>query len=191
MSLNSNKICTVIIAGGRGSRMQGQDKGLLEYQGKPMIEHILSSLGDEYQPIIINANRNIERYRQYGHDVISDNYDNYQGPLAGMLSAMQHCTMDYILCIPCDSPRPPGELLPRLQHCLEQQGTSSAICYDGERTQPLFALLACSLQTELKAFLDSGNRKVHTFFEHINAAVCDFSDQPERFHNINTPDDMQ
>ena len=164
--------------------MQGQDKGLLEWHGKPMIEHILSSLGDKHRPIIINANRNIERYRQYGHDVISDDYDNYQGPLAGMLSAMQHCTLDYILCIPCDSPRPPND-------CLEQKGTTSAICHDGERTQPLFALLACSLQTELKAFLDSGNRKVHTFFESINAAVCDFSDQQERFHNINTPDDMQ
>lgn len=191
MSLHSNKICTVIIAGGRGNRMQGQDKGLLEWQGKPMIEHILSSLSDEYQPIMINANRNIERYRQYGHDVITDTYENYQGPLVGILSAMQHCTQEYILCIPCDSPQLPQDLLPRLKQCLAQHDATGAICYDGKRTQPLFALLACSLQTELKAFLDSGNRKVHSFFESINAAVCDFSDQPECFHNFNTPDDMQ
>lgn len=191
MSLHSNKICTVILAGGRGSRMHGQDKGLIEWQGKPMIEHILSSLSDEHQPIFINANRNIERYREYAYDVIADTYDDYQGPLAGILSAMQHCQQDYILCIPCDSPQPPNDLLPRLLHCLAQQEASSAICYDGKRLQPLFSLISCSLQTELKSFLDSGNRKVHTFFENIHAAICDFSDQPECFHNFNTLEDMQ
>ncbi|TNF37060.1 MAG: molybdenum cofactor guanylyltransferase [Gammaproteobacteria bacterium] len=191
MSSPSNKTCTVILAGGRGSRMQGQDKGLLDWQGKPLIEHILAALDDDYQPIMINANRNLERYRQYGHQVISDTLDDYQGPLIGLLSAMQHCSQDYILCLPCDSPRPPTELLSRLHRCLSQQQRNSAICFDGQRLQPLFALLACSLQSELQAFLDSGKRKVHDFFHQLDPAICDFSDQPECFHNFNTPDDMQ
>ena len=189
MSLNANNTCTVILAGGQGRRMQGQDKGLIEWQGKPLIEHILSQLSSDN--IIINANRNIERYRSYGYPVIHDSLDDYQGPLIGILSAMQHCSKQYLLCIPCDSPQPPEHMFSRLSECMTANNTQCAICHDGVRLQPLFALISTALKPELESFINQGKRKVHDFFLQLNPAICDFSDQGDRFHNFNRPEDMQ
>jgi molybdopterin-guanine dinucleotide biosynthesis protein A len=184
-------ICTVILAGGQGKRMQGEDKGLIEWQGKPLIEHILQTLASEHGQIMINANRNIQRYKKYNYPVISDSIRDYQGPLAGILSAMQHCNHDYLLCMPCDSPRPPENMLQRLLACLQLNNASCALCHDGERLQPLFALLSCQLESSLEDFLRRGEGKVQMFFQQHNPAICDFSDQADRFHNFNTPDDLQ
>ncbi|MDH5485201.1 MAG: molybdenum cofactor guanylyltransferase MobA [Gammaproteobacteria bacterium] len=184
-------ICTVILAGGRGKRMHGEDKGLIEWRGKPLIEHILQRLPADHGQILINANRNIEHYQKYNYPVISDSIADYQGPLAGILSAMQQCSHEYLLCLPCDSPRPPENMLQRLTQCLQQNNACCALCHDGERLQPLFALLSCQLQVQLEQFLQAGERKVHAFFDALNPAICDFSDQAECFHNLNTPDDLQ
>lgn len=191
MSLDTNNICTVILAGGQGQRMQGEDKGLITWQGKPLIEHVLEGIVDHPDCVIISANRNIETYRRYGYPVINDSINDYQGPLVGILSAMQHSDRDYLLCIPCDSPRPPVDMLPRLVQCLERENARCAICHDGTRLQPLFSLLSRDLITDLQNFIASGRRKVHDFFLQTGPAVCDFSDQPEHFHNFNRPEDMQ
>ena len=183
--------CTVILAGGRGSRMSGVDKGLMEWQGKPLIEHILSELVTDRMDILISANRNLERYQSYGYPVINDTLDDYQGPLAGILTAMMQCKHDYLLCIPCDSPSPPLDLAPRLFDCIKKEQKTCSICHDGIRLQPLFAVIHLSEREQLQNFLDSGQRKVHDFFIQLDPAICDFSDQPNHFHNFNTPDDMQ
>lgn len=190
MNPESNTICTVILAGGRGRRMQGQDKGLIEWQNRPLIEHVLSQL-DSSKNIIINANRNLDHYKNYGHPVVNDSLDNYQGPLVGILAAMNICQQDYLLCLPCDSPLPPENLAERLYECMQKKQAQAAIAYDGERTQPLFSLLKCSVRQQLVDFLDQGNRKVHDFFNQLDAVLCDFSDQTSRFHNFNSPEDMK
>ena len=190
MSLESNKICTVILAGGRGRRMQGKDKGLIDWQGKPLIEHVLAHL-DSTSIVILNANRNLDQYKTYDFPVVSDSMDDYQGPLVGILAAMEICTRDYILCLPCDSPRPPENLAGRLMQCMLEKQSLAAIAHDGHRTQPLFALLQRSTKPRLAEFLNSGNRKVHDFFNQLDAAVCDFSDQADRFNNFNSPEDMK
>jgi molybdopterin-guanine dinucleotide biosynthesis protein len=190
MSIYSKNISIVILAGGQGRRMQNQDKGLLQWQNKLLIEHVLDHLSNKSDDIIINANRNIEIYNKYGYKVINDSIDGYQGPLVGIFSAMQQSTHDFLLCVPCDSPAPPENLAERLMQCMLDKKTKSAICHDGNRTQPLFSLLSCSLKNQLGEFLNQGNRKVHDFFNQTNTAICDFSDQSNRFHNFNTPDDM-
>lgn len=190
MSLDLNNICTVILAGGRGSRMQGQDKGLISWQGKTLIQHIIDNMALRERCVMISANRNMQRYGEYGFPVISDSIDDYQGPLAGILTAMLHVQQGYLLCIPCDSPQPPAQLLERLSTCLIENQAQCAVCHDGERLQPLFALLSCELHGQLQTFLDAGRRKVHDFFLEINPAICDFSDQRERFFNFNRPADM-
>jgi len=97
-------ITGVILAGGQGQRMGGQDKGLITYQQQPLIEHALKALKPQVDGIMINANRNIEQYRRYGYPVIEDELTGFCGPLAGMLSVMQACDTEYILTAPCDSP---------------------------------------------------------------------------------------
>lgn len=183
--------CTVILAGGRGTRMAGQDKGLIEWEGKPLIEHILAHLDSTGSDIMINANRNAERYQHYGYPIVSDTLDDYQGPLAGILSAMLQCKHDYLLCLPCDSPKPPQNLAQRLLQSIKNEDKRAAICHDGKRLQPLFSIIHCGEQQRLIEFLSAGNRKVHDFFLQLDPAICDFSDQADRFHNFNTADDMK
>lgn len=189
MLFNTRNISIVILAGGRGSRVAGIDKGLMLWQGKPLIEHILPCL-PKSSPVFINANRNLEHYQQYGVPVIADTLNDFQGPLAGILSVMQQCQTDYLLCIPCDTPQPPLRLAERLMQCLLDSNASAVICHDGERVQPLFALMSCTLQQPLASWLASGQRKAEYFFRDVNAAVCDFADQSHRFNNFNTPEDM-
>jgi len=171
--------------------MSGLDKGLMEWDGKPLIEHILSQLDSGDSDIMINTNRNIPNYESYGHPIISDTLDDYQGPLAGILSAMLHCKRDYLLCLPCDSPRPPLSLAQLLMQCIDYEHKSTAICHDGTRLQPLFAMIHCTEQQRLIEFLSTGRRKVHDFFLQLDPAICDFSDQADHFHNFNTPADMK
>ena len=189
-----NQITYLVLAGGRGQRMDGIDKGLMLWQGKPMIEHIIRYIDMPPNKIIISANRNLEIYENYADKVIQDDdcgiAGDYQGPLAGILSAMQVCTTPYLLCLPCDSPMPPDNLLKNLWHCSHEQNKQSALCHDGERLQPLFSLLACEHKALLKDFLLQGRRKVHDFFSLIDPAICDFSSQKNHFNNFNRPDDM-
>jgi len=191
----NNLITYLILAGGQGQRMQGTDKGLMPWQNKPMIEHVIQHINAPLDKIIISANRNIEIYQQYADKVVSDEITQsseilFLGPLAGILSAMHACTTPYLLCIPCDSPTPPEQLLNTLWQCMQSQHKTSALCHDGERLQPLFALLDCQYQHLLNDFLQQGRRKVQDFFTLIDPAICDFSAQKNRFHNFNRPDDM-
>ena len=190
MPFDARNITIVILAGGRGTRVGGIDKGLMLWRDKPLIEHILASL-PKASPVLINANRNIEKYQQYGLPVVADALADYQGPLAGILSAMKQCKTDYLLCLPCDSPQPPAALTERLWQCMSGNNKTCAICHDGERLQPLFALMSLKLQPQLETWLAAGQRKVENFFLEANAAVCDFSDQPQCFHNFNTAEDMK
>ena len=186
-----NQITFLILAGGKGQRMNQLDKGLMLWQQKPMIEHVLKQLDAPAEKIIISANRNIETYKQYAHTVINDELKDFQGPLAGILRAMQACTTPYLLCLPCDTPEPPHGMLEQLWQCMQAENKSSALCHDGKRLQPLFSLLSCQHKLLLEDFLQQGRRKVHDFMSLINPAICDFSTQKNRFNNFNHPEDMQ
>jgi len=186
-----DNITYLILAGGRGQRMNGTDKGLMMWQNKPMIEHVLKQLNAPSNKVIISANRNLSTYRNYTDTVLEDTLNDFQGPLSGVLSAMQSCSTPYLLCVPCDSPEPPKDMLEHLAHCMTSQNKTSALCHDGERLQPLFALLSCSHKNLLNEFLQQGRRKVHDFMQLIDPAICDFSTQKDHFNNFNCPDDMQ
>ena len=188
------EITYLILAGGRGQRMNGIDKGLMMWQGRPMIEHIIQHINVPTNKIIISANRNHETYNKYANTVINDELDgiqgDFQGPLAGILTAMHVCTTTYIVCLPCDSPMPPENMLMNLWQCMHSENKHSALCHDGERLQPLFSLLSCTNKQQLSDFLEKGQRKVHEFMNQIEPAICDFSQQKSRFNNFNRPDDM-
>ncbi|MCP3690531.1 MAG: NTP transferase domain-containing protein, partial [Gammaproteobacteria bacterium] len=102
--ISHHDITAVILAGGRGRRMGGEDKGLIEFSGRALIETLIGKLKQQQVKVIINANRNHERYLIYGLPVISDELADFQGPLAGFATAMQKVETDYILTIPCDGP---------------------------------------------------------------------------------------
>jgi len=184
------RITGVILAGGRASRMGGQDKGLIELQGRPLIAHVIQAVAPQVERLLINANRNLARYRSFGYAVVSDRIPDHPGPLAGMLAALQQSDTDCLLTVPCDGPRLPGDLCRRLHTVLREADAEIACVHDGERLHPVYALLRRDLQPVLAAYLEGGGRAVQRWFKERDLVEVDFSDCADRFANINTPEDL-
>ena len=180
----------VILAGGRATRMGGQDKGLLPLAGEPMVAHAIQRLAPQVGSLLINANRNIEQYQHYATPVVRDDLAGFQGPLAGMLAAMDAARTAYILTAPCDSPLLNAAYAARMFHELQQQNAEICVASDGERLQPVFALINVNLRDNLQAFLAAGERKIDRWFAQHRMATANFSDAASMFHNINTPEDL-
>lgn len=181
-------ITGALLAGGQARRMGGNDKGLITVAGRPMIAHLLEILEPQVGAVIISANRNRERYARFNHPVVTDTIGGYSGPLAGIASVMQACDSEYILTAPCDAPLLCGDFAARMFHALQGEEARLCVAHDGERLQPVFSLLHRSLLPELLASLEAGERKVSLWFTSRQAVVADFSDQPQVFLNINTPE---
>jgi len=184
-------ITGAILAGGRGSRMGGIDKGLAPLGDKPLIEHILAALGPQVTHLLINANRNIDRYAEYGHPVVKDRLDGHQGPLAGFAALLGACVDDWLVTVPCDTPHIPADLVQRMWSARVDAGAEIAIAHDGRRMQPAHALLPRRLLSDLEAFLDSGERKIDRWYARHAIVEVDFSDQPDAFLNLNRPEDYR
>lgn len=191
MKNNDNDGVTgLILAGGAARRMGGGDKGLTMLAGKPLIEYALERLGPQVDALIINANRNLARYADYGHPVAADNQQGFQGPLAGMASGLRAATTEFMVCAPCDSPLLPEDLVSRLFRQLREQDAELSVAHNGERLQPVFTLMRTALAGSLLAFLEEGGRKIDRWFQGHTLAVADFSDQPEAFSNVNSPEEL-
>lgn len=184
-------ITAVVLAGGRGRRMGGLDKGLIDLAGKPMIEHILTAIAPQCETIIINANRHIERYAEYGYPVLKDELDDFQGPLAGFATGLKHATTPLVLTLPCDAPFVPDDLVQRMVVALQQAESDIAVAHDGNRLQPVYALIKTRLAANLKEFLAKGGRKIDRWYALNNTTQVNFSDVRKMFDNINTPDQQQ
>lgn len=180
----------VILAGGKARRLGGIDKGLAEIAGRPLVEWILEALRPQVDGIIINANRNRDAYQGYGYPVVADDFGDFEGPLAGFAAAMAAAGTGAILTLPCDSPRPPPELAARLLQSLQTEGAELAVAHDGERLQPVYALLPVVLLDSLRRFLAEGERKIDVWYARHRMVTADFSDYPDAFLNLNRPEDM-
>jgi molybdopterin-guanine dinucleotide biosynthesis protein A len=180
----------VILAGGQATRMGGQDKGLIELNGSPMVQYVLDAIVPQVHRIIINANRNREIYAHYGHEVISDEFEGFFGPLAGMASCMRNVATPFMVTAPCDSPFVPGDLVRRLYVQMIKKDADISVAHDGQRIQPVFVLLKTSLLDSMLGFLNRGERKIDKWFEQHKLAITDFSDKPDTFININNRDEL-
>lgn len=184
-----DNITAVILAGGKARRMDGEDKGLINLNGRAMIDYIITALRPQAGDIIINANRNLQRYGVYGLPVVADMQGDYIGPLIGMATGMHTTDRPYIVTVPCDSPFIPGSLVETLYRALNDNLADISVAHDGARMQPVFAMLRCELLPSLLAYLDEGGRKIDTWYSQHRLAIADFSDSPDTFLNLNTPED--
>lgn len=193
MKADKNNTTALILAGGRGRRMNHADKGLLLWKGKALIEHVIDAVKNQLEHIIINANQHHEQYQQLNYALLADSIDGFKGPLSGIMTAMQHCTdAQYILVLPCDCPSPPQDLFLRLSRAMnENTHANIAIANDGTRPQPLFGLYKTSLLANLEQALVNDHNKVMQFVEDNHVVIADFSDQAESFKNFNRPEDMK
>ena len=180
------KITGVILAGGLARRMNNQDKGLINYKGRPMVCYAIAALAAVADQSIINANRNQEQYQQFGLPVIADQTDSFDGPLAGVLTAMINTDADILVVMPCDSPLIKTEHLQKLLLTRAEHDADVAVAFDGDRLHPVFLAIKTSLRTNLQDYLDSGQRKMDRWLEQQKMVKADFSNEPEIFTNINT-----
>lgn len=180
----------LVLAGGVSSRMGGEDKGLVDLAGRPMLEYALDALRPQVGPILISANRNLDRYTEYGCRVVTDEAEDRPGPLAGVASAFQHLVTDYLLIVPCDAPLLAADLAPRLHAACVAEGTAAAVASDGRRMQPVFLMLRATVGPGLRSYLADGGRKVDTWLRQLSLAQVDFSDEPDCFVNVNEPTEL-
>ncbi|TAM10251.1 MAG: molybdenum cofactor guanylyltransferase [Nevskiaceae bacterium] len=167
--------------------MGGIDKGLAELCGRPMVEYAIEALRGQAGTLLISANRNIPHYARYGLLVVRDQLPDFAGPLAGIASLMAATPAAWLLIAPCDSPRLPTGLGPRLWRAVSTAGADIGVAHDGARMEPTFALLRCRLRPALEAALAKGERKVARWYASQRTVCVDFSDCPQAFLNINSP----
>ncbi|MDB5956014.1 molybdenum cofactor guanylyltransferase MobA [Ramlibacter sp.] len=192
--MDKDQITGVILAGGRGSRMGGADKGLQNFRGMPMAMFTLLRLAPQVGEIMINANRNLAAYESFGVPVWQDSLSDYAGPLAGMLCALEHCETDYLVTTPCDTPLFPTDLVARLAEALEREDAEIAMAAaseeDGQvRAQPVFSLLKRELMESLVRFTHEGGRKIDAWTAQHRTVLVPFDregDDPAAFFNANT-----
>lgn len=197
--IETNQITGLILAGGRGSRMGGIDKGLQPYRGIPLAMHSLMRLQPQVGELMINANRNLSAYESFGVPVWPDPVADYAGPLAGFLAGLERCETAYLMSVPCDTPAFPDDLVARLAQTLEAEGAELAMprtpqgedgSRDGPQLQPVFCLMKTELMESLMRFTHDGGRKIDRWTEQHRCAVVDFPDAAA-FFNANTLDDLR
>lgn len=192
--MDKNDITGVILAGGRGSRMGGVDKGLQNFRGMPMALCTLMRLAPQVGEVMINANRNLGAYESFGVPVWPDAIGDYAGPLTGFLAGLEQCETPYLVTVPCDTPLFPEDLVARLAQALEHESADIAMAAareeDGQlRTQPVFSLLRRDLMESLVAFTAGGGRKIDAWTGQHRTVVVPFDregDDPAAFFNANT-----
>ena len=167
------------------------DKGLITLNGQSLIAHVIQRIAAQVNALYINANRNLVTYKKYGYPVITDNNDDFMGPLAGMASALASVQTPYLLVCPCDTPHPPADLARRLYRTLMDNNADVAVVDDGKRMHPVFCLMKTSLGSSLSKQLAQGERKIDRWFDTLRSVSCDFSDQADAFRNINRPEDLE
>jgi molybdopterin-guanine dinucleotide biosynthesis protein A len=191
--INQKEISGLILAGGRGTRMGGIDKGLQVHLGLPLAQHALERLSPQVGALMLNANRNLPTYQAMGVPVWQDEMPEFPGPLAGMLAGLMHCDTPYLVTVPCDSPNFPTDLVARLARGLVDASADLATAYTREagelRAQPVFCLIRIELRDSLRAFIESGERKTGLFAARHRGTKVVFDDAAA-FANANTLDEL-
>lgn len=197
--VDAAQITGVVLAGGRGLRMGGVDKGLQLYQGIPLALHALRRLQPQVGRTVINANRHAAQYASFGVPVLADEPPDYAGPLAGFASALRHCSTPFLLTVPCDSPLFPSDLAVRLAAPLASTDCDIAmvVAPDSEaggsaspRTQPVFCLMRTRVLPGLEAFMAGGGRKIEAWTAGQRTTPVHFDDA-QAFLNVNTLAELQ
>ena len=200
--IHAREITGLVLAGGRGTRMGGADKGLQKFNGTPLALHALMRLqlqeGQHIGELMINANRNLGAYEAFGVPVWPDTLSDYAGPLAGFLTGLERAETPFLLTVPCDTPRFPLDLAQRLAEAFDDPDTEIAMASAPEngsapRAQPVFSLMRVELLESLVAFTQAGGRKIDRWTDQHRTVLVPFDrpgDDPQAFFNTNTLDEL-
>jgi len=189
------KISSIILSGGRATRMNGANKGLVLFQNKPLIQHVIAHLTPQVDEILINANRKIVAFQALGYPVLPDETDDFLGPLAGFLLGLKHAKHEYVLTVPCDSPLLPLDLSERLYKAMAESHADIAVATSDGDTHPVFCIMKKSVLPSLQAFLENGERKVSAWqksqkYIEVDFSDCALQDGISAFTNLNTFEEL-
>lgn len=183
------QITGLVLAGGLGRRMGGIDKGLQGLNGKPLVAHVIDRLTPQVDTLLVNANRNIDAYAAFGYPVVTDRIDGFAGPLAGLHAGLTACTTPLLVCVPCDSPLLPPDLVCRLRDALSSQNADIALPVTSSGLQPVFALMRREVLPELSDYLAAGQHRMQDWCKRLRLTILEFPDE-HAFANANTLEDV-
>ena len=192
--ITASHITVLVLAGGRGTRMGGVDKGLQLLHGKPLVQHVLERLAPQVGTLALNANRSQLHYARFGYPIWHDLESDYPGPLAGLQSGLAHCTTPFLASAPCDAPLIPYDLVAHLADAMALAGAEAAFAVtvgqDRRQRHPVCSLLRTSAKSSLDTFLAAGERKMERWFATLHCVEVEFPEE-RAFCNINTGLDLR
>lgn len=182
------RVAAVVLAGGRGQRMGGADKGLVAYRGRPLVAWVLHAIAPQVDELVISANRNLDAYAGYGHRVLPDTLPDFPGPLAGVLAALEAVTADWLLVAPCDTPHLPADLAARLVGAARRAEVPLAVAADDTRTHHSCFVVRTEARAALAEFLARGERAVRHWQAGMASTTVQFD--PACLANFNSAQDL-
>jgi molybdopterin-guanine dinucleotide biosynthesis protein A len=181
----------LVLAGGRGHRMGGVDKGFVLLDGRPLIAYALDVARAMATDVLVSANRNIEDYAALGCRVVVDEDPDFKGPLSGILAGMKSARTPWMMVLPCDMPYLSTEMLKKLLPADQKdESISLVIGHDGQRLQPLLMLVRTNLTSSLESYLGEGERRVEGWVSCHPHRVVDLSLWTDQLRNLNRPEDL-
>ena len=190
MSTDSSPLpCSILLlSGGRGQRMGGQDKGLLEWHGRPLIEHLQRLVRPLTDDLIISCNRNHDRYAPYADQLVSDDSPDFPGPLAGIRAGLAAARHAHLLILPCDVPQIDARLLAELRETAQRDPSLPVMVRHGEFWEPLICIIPTHLQAEVEQAWHAGERSPRKIFLQLGAVALECAANDSRLDNLNTPE---
>lgn len=189
----NTRVLGIVLSGGAGSRAGGQDKGLIDYKGQPLVSHLLSTLTPEVDELVLCIHRNQEQYSALCKNLVTDESPHHEGPMAGIVAALQDQLAkgslhkyEYLAVFPCDVLKLPASYLKRLKHALVTSDKDAAVAHDGNRRQNLHCMIRPRAAESLIAFYSEGGRAIHQWLTMVDAVNVDFSENPSDFQNLNS-----
>jgi molybdenum cofactor guanylyltransferase len=187
---NSEPISAILLAGGAGLRMGGEDKGLLKLKDKTLAQWVLARIAPQVDEILISANRNLDTYRSFGYPVMPDKTEGFAGPLAGIARGLLDAKHELILSAPCDTPFLPDDLVARLLAALNADDYDLVVPVVAGAGQHAICLMRRQVGANLAAYLAQGGRKVQEWQAGLRCAQADFTDVAPFFVNLNRPEQL-
>jgi len=191
MNIHRTACSCIILAGGEGRRVGGNDKGLLPYKNKRLIEHVIERMSPQVTDIVISANRNIETYQSLCHEkvtvVVADQAEHYLGPLSGITACLPHCQNRYVLVVACDMPLLPDNLATKLSSNIAQH---EIIIASVKQRHQLVLLIKKSVLPSLQQALNHKQLKLIQWVESQDYCQLAFDEQVQSFANMNTLNNM-
>jgi molybdenum cofactor guanylyltransferase len=188
----------LLLAGGQSRRMGGGDKCLRPLGGRPILSHIVDRVGPQVRRLLLNANGDPARFRDFGLPVAADSVAGYAGPLAGVLTGLDWAAAEapdcrFVASVPTDAPFLPADLVRRLMAGLEAEGADMACAASGGRHHPVAGLWPVDLREDLRrAMTVEDIRKVDVWTGRYKLAVVEFPTDPvDPFFNTNRPEDLE